>query len=686
MSTIGVFLSVNDSNRYALKTNLQNLSKFDTVYLFLNNIKQPLDFSVNEFRNVFMVKSNETVSLDESYKILLDKCDSDYFGMLDPTTFTHGDIVLYLKNELSKENYLCVYTDEGYIINENTEKQHIYYYYKGDFDSELLYCQNYINRFAIYNTKHAKTLNVFNNKLNKNSDWAFALEFCKNINPKHIKHIEESLVATKDLENTNSLPYLIDDEKETLEKVIKNVIKDTNREAELSIVDNKYFLPSFKVKEEPKVSIVILTKDKLDYLKPCIDSILELTTYKNYNIVVVDNNSELEETKEYINQIAELPNFKVFRYEDEFDFAKIHNLVINRLDSDYVCLLNNDTKVINPNWLTEMVGIALDPAVATVGAKLLYEDNTIQHAGVLVNVCGLANHAYSKLNDDDNGYWHKLKLVQNYYANTAACLLVNTKYYKQLKGMDLNLPVTYNDVDLGMVFKTIGLRNVWSPLVKLHHYESKSRPNDLQEPFIRKFADAHIYMRYKHGKNMIKDPFYNRHFDNMSTDYKLKSDTPVLRIANKEKYLLDIPYGIDFYNKQWYPFSTNSEITFSAKVPKNTTENNKDNLIGFILPIHQHSHPTIKTYSKFKIDFTLNDDKLIHSTEGVSTNAKEVTFIIHEKIDLTGVEKINVKLKLLSSNTNIHLFTFYGDDKYSMYMHNSYRNRQFRFMLLIEES
>ena len=685
MSSIGILIVVNDDNCYALKDNLTNLNKFDHVYVYLNNLTKNLDFNFVEFKNVSVCKSFETISLDAAYKQLFNMCYDDFFGMLDPTTFTHRDAYDHLKYEVEKEKYLIIYTDEGYILNEGKPDQKIEFYHKGDFDPELLYCQNYINRMAIYNTKHAKTLNLFNLGLNKNSDWAVALKFSQGLNPKYVKHIQESLVAVKNKEVVNSLPHFIDDEYLLLEGLVKECIEKTNRKADLKIIDNKYFLPSFKVEKEPKVSILILTKDKLDYLKPCIDSIKELTTYKNYEIVIVDNNSEENETKDYLVELSLLPGYKIFKYPFEFDFAKIHNIVIDKLDSQYVCLLNNDTKVINPDWLTEMVGIALDPAVATVGAKLLYEDNTIQHAGVLVNVCGLANHAYNGLNKDENGYWHKLKLVQNYYANTAACLLVNKEYYLKLGGMDLHLPVTYNDVDLGVVFNKIGLRNVWSPLVELHHFESKSRPNDLEEPFIKKFADAHIYFRYKHGKNVINDPFFNKHLDNSKKDFSEKKEKIPLGYPGKKTYALDIPYGLDFYKKQWLPFIVNNELVFSVRVPHETTDFNKDKLKGIVLPYHQHTGPNVNVFAKFKLD--LSYENVLYSTESVSNNGNSVTFMIgKENLFLDKTDKLNIRIKLISCNTHIHLNTFYGNEEYGMYLHNSYRNRQFRVILLMEES
>ena len=169
MSTIGIFLSVNDNNVYSLKSNLQNLSIIDKIYCYLNNLSEPLDFSITEFKNVFILKSFETLSLDETYKELLKVCETDYFGLLDPTTFTHGEIYhKYLLPEARKNKYYVIYTDEGYIVNEGESNQNVYYYYKPDFDLELLYCQNYINRLAIYKTKHAQTLPVFSNNLNKN--------------------------------------------------------------------------------------------------------------------------------------------------------------------------------------------------------------------------------------------------------------------------------------------------------------------------------------------------------------------------------------------------------------------------------------------------------------------------------------------------------------------------------------
>lgn len=684
MATIGVFLNVTDSNSDNLKLNLENLREFDRVYVCLNNLTRELDFHLTSYVNVTLLRESENVSLDAAYRNLLKICDTDYFGMLDPQSFTHGQIYPKLKTEANKNKYRIIYTDEGH-IEDNDE---IEIYYKGDFDLELLYCQNYINRFAIYHTEYVKLHIVFHRDLNENSDWALALDVTAKLNPMYIKHIPESLVAIKKITNNNSLPFFVGTEIDKFIPVIKEAVSKTNRSVDVKLNDNGYFdtfyEEHFYTNDLPLVSIVIPTKDNLNLLRNCIDSIREKTSYDNYEIIIIDNNSINKDTLDYLESIH-TQIATVYKYPFEFNFADMYNSVSKLLKSEYICLLNNDIEIISPNWLSEMVGVAIDPTVGAVGAQLLYDDNTIQHAGVLVGVCGLANHAYSKLPVTDQGYWGKLHLVQNYYAVTGACLLVRLEYYKTIGGMDKNLPVAYNDVDLCIRLKEANLRNVYTPYAKLYHYESKSRGNDLKDiEKTYRLSRDHIYMRYKHGPNLNNDPYYNENLGIDNVYYKTGSLSPYRKRHNSNEYIVNTPSGIEEVGAGWLPLPTKSPITFRVLLPLETKSRIKSKLKAISLPYHQYHRPHINPSSNIRLNVKFSNDEVIHTIDSVSNKENGVRF------DLTRLNKtleecdyMDCTITVMNMSSYIHLKTYYADGDYCMKF-SSIRHKQFTLTLVFE--
>ncbi len=684
MATIGVFLNVIDSNSDNLKLNLDNLRSFDKVYLCLNNLKNELPFTVTEYKNITLVREIEDTSLDNVYKNLLNICDTDYFGMLDPQSFTHGLIYPKLKHEANKKKYRIIYTDEGYIHDDGN----VEFYYKGDFDLELLYCQNYINRFAIYHTEYVKLHTVFHRDLNENSDWALALDLTAGLHPSAIKHIPESLIAIKKIKSNNSLPYFVGTEMDKFIPVIKEAVSKTNRSVDVKLNDSGYFdtfyEEHFYTNDLPLVSIVIPTKDNLELLKSCIGSIRENTNYDNYEIVIIDNNSTNKETLDYLESIHS-KMATVYRYPFEFNFADMYNSVSKLLKSEYICLLNNDIEIISPNWLGEMVGIAIDPTVGAVGAQLLYEDNTIQHAGVLVGVCGLANHAYSKLPVTSQGYWGKLHLVQNYYAVTGACLLVRLEYYKAIGGMDKNLPVAYNDVDLCIRLKESNLRNVYTPHAKLYHYESKSRGNDLSDnEKTYRLSRDHIYMRYKHGPNLHNDPYYNENLGIDNVYYQAGRSSPYRKKYNTSEYLVNTPSGIEEVGPGWLPLPTKSPITCRVKIPQNTKGPIESTLKAIILPYHQYLRPDVKPTSSIRLNIKFSDNDIINTIEGVSSNENGIRFDLTKlNKTLDKCESMDCTITVLNMSGYIHLKTYYADGDYCMKF-DSIKHKQFTLTLVFE--
>ncbi|WOB48109.1 glycosyltransferase family 2 protein [Xanthomonas hydrangeae] len=225
----------------------------------------------------------------------------------------------------------------------------------------------------------------------------------------------------------------------------------------------------------PMVDIIIPTRDRVDLLSVCIDSLLSMTLYENYRVTVVDNGSELAESIAYFGAIVEDPRVRVLAYNQPFNYSAINNHAVSQCDGDIVLLLNNDIEVVDGSWLEEMVGLAMRPDVGAVGAKLFYPDMTLQHAGVVLGVGGVAAHALAHASADFAGPYGQALLLQQYSAVTAACLAIRRDLYLAVSGLDETIAVAFNDVDFCLRVQRAGYRNVWTPHASLIHHESASR-------------------------------------------------------------------------------------------------------------------------------------------------------------------------------------------------------------------
>jgi len=281
----------------------------------------------------------------------------------------------------------------------------------------------------------------------------------------------------------------------------------------------RYHLPY----NPPLVSIIIPTRDGLSVLEACVSSLLEKTTYQEFEIRIVDNASQDPATLDYLARMDGHPQVRVLRYEQPFNFSAINNFAARQCEGQALCLLNNDTEVIGPDWLSEMVGHLIQPGVGVVGAKLYYTDGRVQHAGDVVGPGGCANHLHGCLEGDDPGYQDRAILAQDLSAVTAACLLTRADVYRRLGGFDAdNLPVAFNDVDYCLRARELGLRVVWTPHAELYHHESYSRGDDHASPQRQAQARREVrYMRERWKHVMRHDPFYNPNCNFARPDFSL---------------------------------------------------------------------------------------------------------------------------------------------------------------------
>jgi GT2 family glycosyltransferase len=263
-------------------------------------------------------------------------------------------------------------------------------------------------------------------------------------------------------------------------------------------------------KPAPKVSIIIPTRNAVDLVRTCVESIRDKSTYKNYEILLMDNGSDDPEALAYFAEQAKAPNFRVIRDDSPFSYSAINNLGASQATGEVLCFLNNDIEVISHDWLEELVSQACRPGIGAVGAKLLYPNTTIQHAGVVLGIGGWAGHAHKGFSLYAHGYVGRASLTSNFSAVTGACMAVQKKHFDQVGGFDdVNLKVACNDVDLCLKFTEIGLRNLFTPHALLFHHESATRGyEDTPEKKARFQAEVdHMWKRWP--KPMASDPAYS---------------------------------------------------------------------------------------------------------------------------------------------------------------------------------
>lgn len=272
----------------------------------------------------------------------------------------------------------------------------------------------------------------------------------------------------------------------------------------------------------PGVSLIIPTRDGANVLETCIRSIRSLTRYVDYEILIIDNGSVEEKTKRLFADLSTDPVIRILPRPGPFNFSALNNSAAGEATGSIIGLINNDIEVTHADWLAEMVALAMRPETGCVGAKLLYPDGRIQHAGVVIGLGGVAGHTYRFASGDDPGYMNRLRVVNNVSAVTAACLLIRKQVFDEVGGLDESLTVAFNDVDFCLRVRAAGYLNLWTPNAALIHHESLSRGRDLTPAKAKRFADEYATMQRRWGADLLNDPYYSPHLTYDREDFSLR--------------------------------------------------------------------------------------------------------------------------------------------------------------------
>lgn len=461
-------------------------------------------------KRIRVIRLEKNLGIAQNTNSGIEASTGEFIAFLDHDDFLEPDALFCYVDALNKDKTIDVfYSDE-----DKTDEYAAHYFYphfKSDFNIDLLHANNYMCHFLAVRKSLVDTVGGLNEKFDGAQDYDFVLRLTENTKkiyhcPRILYHWRCSNQSTAASQGNKM--YAIHAGKAALNAHYKRI--GWNARAQEGAVDG-WYQTKFTLKEEPLVSILIPNKDHTDDLDVCLNSFFERADYQNYEFIIIENNSVLPETFAYYEKIEkEHDNVKVVYWEAGFNYSAINNFGFKFAKGDYIMLLNNDVELITPDIFQSMLGFCMRPEVGIVGAKLLYNDHTVQHAGVLVGAGGLADHVFKGIHEDDPGYMGRAISSQDVSAVTAACLLVKRSVYEEVGGLEEEFQVAFNDVDFCLKVRKAGYLIVYDADVKLFHYESKSRGmEDTTDRFIR-FGNEMMLLNSKWDiLSTFVDPYYN---------------------------------------------------------------------------------------------------------------------------------------------------------------------------------
>lgn len=451
----------------------------------------------------------------------------EYIGLFDHDDILHPAALYEYVKVINEQGADYIYCDETTFKGDSIDNM-ITLHFKPDFAPDNLRANNYICHFSVFSRELLEGTELFRSGFDGSQDHDMILRLTANA--KKIVHVPKLLYYWRShkasvASDISAKPYAIAAAKGAVaDHLTRSGFK--NFEIKSTRAFDTIFEIKYEICSEDKISILIPNKDHIDDLRRCIDSIRERTTYDNYEIIVIENNSEQQETFAYYKTIEEQENITVVTYKGEFNYSRINNFGAKYATGKYLLLLNNDTQVITMNWLEAMLMYAQRSDVGAVGAKLYYGDRTIQHAGVVIGLGAhrTAGHTHYKINYDNLGYMGKLCYAQNVSAVTGACLMVKKSLFDELGGLDEDFRVALNDVDFCLRLREKGYLNVFTPFAELYHFESASRGIDVMDEAKAKRYEEESALFRDRWKELIEkgDPYYNPNFSLDHSDYSLR--------------------------------------------------------------------------------------------------------------------------------------------------------------------
>jgi O-antigen biosynthesis protein len=522
---ISILLSVYDVKKEWLAMAIdsvlfQSYRNFELCIVDDFSIDKSIRFLINDYHKkdlrVKVHLRDKNGHISQATNDALSMASGEWIVTLDHDDLLDIDALYWLVDAMNTSpGCKLVYSDEdkvdeaGYFLDP---------YFKCDWNRDLFYSQNMVSHIAAYRTCIVKKIGGYREGYEGSQDYDMTLRYIQEINDNEIVHVPKILYHWR-MHNL-STSFSMDVKgyaAKAGQKSLKDHFKARKIDVDVSLSSGGYRVKYSLPKKEPLVTIIVPTKNKKYLLQKCISSIREKTIYKNYEIVIIDNCSADKDAINYINLLHHKQQAHVHKYSLPFNYSAINNLAVTHAKGDVVILINNDIEVINGDWLSEMVSHVLRPGVGVVGAKLYYPDNTIQHAGVVLGIHGVAGHVHRFLPKDNAGYCGRANLIQSFSAVTGACMAVRKQVYLEVGGMNEELPIACNDIDFCLKVREVGYTNVWTPYAELYHHESASRGFDDTPEKIERSRKEVAYMQKRWGDIIKNDPAYN---PNLTLDFE----------------------------------------------------------------------------------------------------------------------------------------------------------------------
>ena len=470
------------------------------------------------------LKKNEGISGNTNQCLAM--ATGEYIGLFDHDDVLHPSVLYEYVKVTNEKQADYIYCDETTFKSGDINKM-LTMHFKPDYAIDNLRANNYICHFSVFARKLLDGTELFRPRFDGSQDHDMILRLTDRA--QKVVHVPKLMYYWRShpgstAADISAKPYAI----EAAKGAVADHLKRHGFE-HFQISSTRAFDTIFKIRYQilgsPKISIVIANKDHKEDLKRCITSIFEKSTYENYEIIIVENNSNQQEIFDYYDELKENERIKVLTFEGDFNYSAVNNLGAANAEGEYILLLNNDTQVITVNWMEELLMYAQREDVGAVGAKLYYGDKTIQHAGVVLGLGThrTAGHSHYKQHRDNLGYMGRLCYAQNVSAVTGACLLVKKTLFEEVGGLDESFAVSLNDVDFCLKLREKGYLNVFTPFAELYHFESISRGLDDNGEKAQRYNKESEQFRTK-WKDVLAagDPYYNINFSLDRSDFALK--------------------------------------------------------------------------------------------------------------------------------------------------------------------
>lgn len=477
-------------------------------------------------------KLTENLGISGNTNKCFEMATGDYIGLFDHDDILHPTVLYEYMKAICDEDADYVYCDETTFSGESIDHM-ITLHFKPDFAPDNLRANNYICHFSVFSKELVDKCGTFRSEFDGSQDHDMILRLTAKA--RKIVHVPMILYywrshAGSVASDINAKSYAIDAAKGAVAAHLNSCGFD-GFSIESSRAFETIFRIRYAIKGNPLVSILIPNKDHTEDLRRIIESILEKTSYDNYEIVIIENNSVTPEIFEYYDSISKHPRIKVVKYEGTFNYSAINNLGAKSADGEYLILLNNDTEVITRSWIEELLMYSQRDDVGAVGCMLYYPDYTIQHAGVVLGLGAhrTAGHSHYGMAKENLGYMGRLCYAQNVSAVTGACMMVKKELFDKVGGLSEEFTVALNDVDFCLKLRELGLLNVFTPFAELFHYESASRGTDVTDDASKENAE-----RYNKESELFKskwkevlekgDPYFNPNFSLDYSNFCLKGN------------------------------------------------------------------------------------------------------------------------------------------------------------------